>query len=228
MAELERELLALAESLDLPADRDLVDAVRARLAERPRRLPRWRMPAAVVAAILVVAFGVTMAVPDARSAVLRWLGLQSVSVIRVEKLPPATTGAGVFGERVSLSEAGRIVGFRVLLPDLGEPPDDVRVNRFTPDFVVLLYGRPRRLRLTEFRSSEGFVQKFATADQPVESVRVNGGPGLWIEGRHVVSELFGLPRFSGNVLLWERGRLTLRLEGNLTREQALEIAKSVK
>ena len=32
----------------------------------------------------------------------------------------------------------------------------------------------------------------------------------------------------GNVLLWLRGRLTLRLEGNLTRSQAIALAQTVR
>ena len=57
---------------------------------------------------------------------------------------------------------------------------------------------------------------------------MDGQPGIWVEGEHVVSELFGLPRLSGNVLLWEQDGLTLRLEGRLTKEQALELARSVR
>ena len=181
---------------------------------------------AVVAVLLLLSIGVTMAVPEARSAVLRWLGLQSVVVIRVDELPPAATGPGVFGEAVSVEEAERVIGFHLLLPDVGAP-NAVRVNRATPDFAVLLYGSPRRLRLTELRSGTGWIEKFADASQQVERVSVNGGPGIWVEGRHVVSGLLGLPRFSGSVLLWEQEGLTLRLEGRLTRAQAIRIADSV-
>jgi hypothetical protein len=225
LADLERELRTLASSLDLPAERDLAAAVRERLTAQRRRIPRWNVPVvAVVTVLLLLSIGVTMAVPEARSAVLRWLGLQSVVVIRVDELPPAATGPGVFGERVSLAEAERVVGFRLLLPDIGQP-DAVRVSRFSPGFAVLLYGRPRaRLRLTELGPGTGTIEKFAAISDQVARVRVNRGPGIWVEGRHVVTELFGLPRFSGSVLLWEQGGLTLRLEGRMTRAQALEIA----
>ena len=62
----------------------------------------------------------------------------------------------------------------------------------------------------------------------MERVEVDGQPGIWVEGEHVVSEPFGLPRLSGNVLLWEQNGLTLRLEGRLTKEQALDIARCVR
>ncbi len=176
--------------------------------------------------MLVVGLAATMAVPDARTAVLRFLGLKGVSIIRVEELPPWTAEPHFFGEVVSLAEAERVVGLGPLLPDLG-PPDEVRIDRFAPHFMLLLYGRPQvRLRLTELVG--GTVEKFVLLEQGVERVEVNGQPGLWIEGEHVVDEPSGLPRLSGRVLLWEQKGLTLRLEGRLTREQALEIARSTR
>jgi hypothetical protein len=177
--------------------------------------------------VLVVGLAATMAVPDARTAVLRFLGLQGVTVIRVDELPPATTSPHQFGEAVTLAEAERAVGFRPLLPDLG-PPDSVRIDRFAPYFVVVLYGRPRvRLRLTEM-SGAGTIEKYALAEQRVERVLVDGKPGIWVEGRHVVAGPEGLPRLSGSVLLWEQDGLILRLEGRLTKEQALQIARNVR
>ena len=66
------------------------------------------------------------------------------------------------------------------------------------------------------------------------NISVNGGPGYWIEGEphlffyrdrsgNVRDETI---RLAGNVLLWEQGELTLRLEGDLRLPQALRIAKS--
>lgn len=225
MPDLERELRALAVVVDLPVERDLAPAVVARL-HPPKHTGRWRRIAGVAALVLVVGLAATMAVPDARTAVLRFLGLKGVTVIRVDELPPASTTRHVFGERVTLAGAERIVGFRPLLPeDLGVP-DDVVINRFNPYFIVLLYGRPNvRLRLTE--TSGGVIQKYAQFAQRVERVEVGGQPGIWVEGKHVVAEPFGMPRLSGNVLLWEQDGLTLRLEGRLDKERALDIARSV-
>ena len=86
---------------------------------------------------------------------------------------------------------------------------------------MLFYGEPElRLRLTEMVG--GTIEKYVRLEQGVERVEVNGEPGIWVEGRHVVYEPFGLPRLSGNVLLWEQQGLTLRLEGRVTKEQALD------
>ena len=74
----------------------------------------------------------------------------------------------------------------------------------------------------------GTIEKYVRIEQRVERVEVDGEPGIWVEGRHVVFEPFGLPRLSGNVLLWEQEGLTLRLEGRFTKEQALDLARSVR
>jgi hypothetical protein len=228
LPELDRELRALAVTLDWPAERDFVPAVRARLTQpSTRREIPWRKVAGVVAVVLVIATAATMAVPDARTAVLRFLGLKGVTVIRVEQLPPAPPPSeAFFGDQVSLAEAERIAGIDLLLPDLG-PPDQVWVDRLSPNFVVIHYGRPNtRLRLTELVG--GFVEKYATAEQRVERVQVNGGPGIWIEGEHVVSGPAGPPRRAASALLWEQEGLTVRMEGDLSKERALEIARTVR
>ena len=74
----------------------------------------------------------------------------------------------------------------------------------------------------------GTIEKYVRMEQRVERVEVDGQPGIWVEGRHVVSGLFGEPRLAGNVLLWEQEGLTLRLEGRFTKEQALDLARSVR
>jgi hypothetical protein len=182
--------------------------------------------AGIAALVLAVSLAATMAIPDARTAVLRFVGIKGATVIRVDELPPAATAPTQFGEPVTLAEAERVIGFRPLLID-GKPPDDVRIDRFSPYFIVLLYGKPNvRLRLTEMVG--GAIEKYARIEQRVDRVEVNGEPGIWIEGKHVVFEPFGLPRLAGNVLLWEQDGLTLRLEGRVTKDEALELARDVR
>jgi hypothetical protein len=225
MAELERELRALGAFVELPAERDLVPAVRARLSMPPQRRWRWRALAVVLAAA-IVALGVAFAIPPARSAILRFLGLEGVTIVQVDKLPPAAPEPVAIGQRISLSEAERQAGFRPLLPDLGRPSAVYLDN--LGHYLILLYGkRPARLRLAETNIGPGLIKKYTTVGG-VEPVDVDGAPGLWLKGPHVVIELSTQPRLSGNVLLWERDGLLLRLEGKLTLEQALRIARSMR
>ena len=219
MAELERDLRALAAEIDWPAEPELGARVRARLGKPARRYGR---PLAIVFAVLAVAIGAAFAVPDSRSAILRLFGLKGVTVIEVETLPQVPARPLVIGERMTLAQAAETLGFKPLLPRLGRP-DDVRVDEGS--YLILLYKG--RIRLSEFRF-DGAILKKQTARGGVEPLAVNGGPGLWVPGGHLVFELGRQPRLAGNTLLWEQGGLTLRLEGRLTKAKALEIAASVR
>jgi hypothetical protein len=69
----------------------------------------------------------------------------------------------------------------------------------------------------------------------IDEVKVNGGPGYWIEGDpHTIFYLDSrgqgrteTTRLASNVLLWEQNQLTLRIESALPKDQVLRIADSV-
>jgi hypothetical protein len=69
------------------------------------------------------------------------------------------------------------------------------------------------------------VRKLVDPRVRLRSVRVNGAPGLFIEGEHVL-----LPprRLAGNTLVWVRGGATYRLESELGRDAAVALARSVR
>ena len=226
MPDLERDLVALAVVVDLPAERDLAPAVLARL-RKPKYAGRWRRAAGIAALVLVVGLAATMAVPDARTAVLRFLGIKGATVIRVDELPPAATAPTEYGESVGIAEAERVVGFRPLLID-GRDPDDVRIDRFSPSFIMLLYGEPE-LRLRLIQIVGGTIEKYALIGA-ARGAREGGRPAGDLGGRPSTSSpaCSGCPRLAGNVLLWEQDGLTLRLEGRFTKEQALDLARSVR
>jgi hypothetical protein len=222
MPELDAALRALGRQVEFPPTPDIASQLRARL-ERPRR---WGRPVAVALAVLVVAVGAVLAVPPARTAILDWLGLRGASIVRVDELPPTPpTGRLDLGRRITLDEAPQWT----LVPD--DEPDSVFVDDGT---VSLLWGTPDdvRLLLTEFRG-EAFIEKLIEPDVEVEPVSVNGRAGAWLEQPHVV--VFKDPRgrirdnearLAGKTLLWQDGEVTLRLEGNLSKAEALRIARS--
>jgi len=221
MAELRRELHELAAHVALPAERELWLGIEARLARRPAR--QWRRTAAIVLVAAATAIGIAFAVPPARSAILRFLGLDGVSIVRVDRLPPVHQSPVVVGQRTTLAEAERTLGFRPLQPAAARP--DALYLDPQSEAVLLVYGRPLRLRLEETRI--GIFQKFVSAANAVDRVRVGDDPGIWIVGPHVFDDVLGQPRLAGNTLLWQHGDVTLRLDGRVTKAQALQIARSV-
>ena len=70
----------------------------------------------------------------------------------------------------------------------------------------------------------------------VGEVTVGGLPGYWFSGEphfFTYQDARGndrdeQTRLAGNTLNWQRGDLTLRLEGQITRQQALAIAESMR
>lgn len=236
MTPLEIRLRAVGHELELPSEPDLTTRV---LGELERRRPfLWRRAAVLALAVLAIAIGTAFAVPQARTAILRFFHLGGATVIRVETLPPARERslAHGLGKPLARAQAERLLGFRLALPPVhGDPPAHVYVIGSSIGSVVLRRnGRP--VLLSEFNSfGAGSLQKLATAATNVEPAVVDGRPALWIQGApHTLTYFdrsFGFQErpvlIRGNVLLWLRGPLTLRLEGDLDRAQALELARSV-
>ena len=230
MAELETALRALGRDVAFPPTPDLVSGVGRRL-ERPQ--PFWRRPVAIALAVVAVAaIAAAFAVPQSRSAILDWLGLRNVSVVRVEKLPTVPAHGNLdLGQQVTLDEAKRRAPW-LLVPD-GEP-DTVWLNESIPGGKVsLVWGTPShvRLLLTEL-SGRAYIEKIVDGDTQVERVRI-GNAGVWFQGEHVVmfQDRDGAfhdthARLARNTLVWQQGGVTLRLEGGLTKDEALRIGRT--
>jgi hypothetical protein len=238
VSELERQLLVVGRQLDFPPEPDLSAAVRARLEARPRRPFPWRAAALALAA-LALALGAAFAVPQARTAILRFFHLRGATVELVGTLPQAVerSQAGGLGSPRSRAAAERAIGFRLVLPPVeGGGPRTVYVLDDGLGTVVLhAYGRP--VLLSEYRSSNvDFLRKAVSGRTSVDEVRVGTDPGLWIEGgTHTLTYLDRSGAFRerpilihGNVLLWVHGPLTLRLEGRLTKDRALALGRRVR
>jgi hypothetical protein len=273
--DLEGALADLAAAIEFPPTPDLAGAVATRLAEAPApgatpararrrdrlaglgRLAGWRRLAAVGLAAVLLATAVLVASPGTREAVARRLGLRGVGVELGGPLPPTVTtrpGGRLdlgLGQRVTLEEARRRVGFPVLVPGAAgfRQPAAVYVNEAVPvgGRVDLVYrarpGLPASpftdvgLLVTEFRGqpTPDFIKKVARAGL-VEEVTVDGQPGYWFSGEpHFFTYLDATgqvrdeqTRLAGNTLIWQRGDLTLRIEGEITRQEALALARSMR
>jgi hypothetical protein len=99
---------------------------------------------------------------------------------------------------------------------------------------VPIDGRRRPVLLIEIAGNElGIAKKIVQTETLVAPVAVKGRAGMWIRGPHVVAFIASangdhtpITRSSGSSLIWLHGNLTLRLEGDLTEEQALRLARS--
>jgi hypothetical protein len=225
---------------------------------RPRRpwLTGWRRLAVAGLAVVLLAAAVLAASPGTREAVARRLGLRGIGVELGGPPPPTVTtkpGARLdlgLGQRVTLEQARRRAGFPVLVPGAGlGRPDAVFVDPAVPagGRVDLVYrarpGLPASsftdagLLITEFRGQPvpEFMKKVVVVGV-VKQVTVSGGPGYFFSGDpHFFSYRDATGQFreertrlAGNTLIWQRGELTLRLEGNLSAAKAVRIAESMR
>jgi hypothetical protein len=231
VSSLEQRLQSLGGEVAFPPEPDL--ASRARLSER-RFAWRW---VALAAAVVAVALAAAFAVPGARTAILRWFHIEGATVERVETLPPAQerSSASGLGRRVSLREAERLLGFRLLLPPLAAEPPAYVLDDELATVILRVDGRP--VLLSEYSARDfGLLKKSVGEKTHVEPVRVAGEPGLWVEGPPHTLTYFSrsgefqerIVKIHGNVLLWTRGPVTVRLEGRISKAQALRLAHRIR
>ena len=244
------ELVSLGRDLPQPeVGARLATAVLARLADAPtpaaapaigvgaglRRLGeatgRHRRRTAVAVAAVLLSL---LAAPPVRAAVADWFGFAGVLVERGEG--PGTTTAPpppTVEARIRLEEAARQVGFTPALPAALGAPQGVEVSADRRLLSLSWSGGPDgTVRLDEFDARLDYT--FAKRTPGVVFVAVAGDFAMWFDEPHdvVVLNPDGSPRretarLAGNTLIWMHGGTTMRLEGDLTQDRALEIAASV-
>jgi hypothetical protein len=251
---LEQQLLGLSGDLQWPATPNLAPLVRLRIASRPRWFEsRWALAAAVV----IIAVGVLLANPPSRNAIAHWINLrthfqQVPHLATPTPLPPGPIGKRLgLGEPTTLPAARAAVKWQVLLPSSLGDPDEVYFE--APPLgpaggdVTLVYSARQGIPasnltgvavlVTEVRgkvTSDSFGKTLGS-DTTLEEVTMAGHPGYWISGApHVfffIDEAgnfrYETLRLATNTLLIDEGGTIVRIEGDLTKAQALQIAASL-
>ena len=253
---LEADLCALGSTLDAElaaahGEPDLVSAVTRRLTPpswvpQVQTRPRRRRLAVVLAA--TVAIAVTAAIPGARAAVTNFL---DIGAVRVHRDPPpgpvATTTDLQLGERTTLDDAR--ARFPVVVPtvDRLETPDEVWITSVGGGGVSLVYDARRGLPPAEHTGVGLLVQEFAGSGHPdvrkylstgarAEEVTVGSEGGVFISGGdHYLfydspagADVYEAGRLVGNALIFQQGTVTIRLEGDLSRDRMVAIAESLR
>jgi hypothetical protein len=236
--DLARELRDLGPWLVTPAPPDLRAPVRERLAAGARwPSRRWLAAAAAVLLALVIAVvpQTRIAVAHAATALLRFAGIELDSAPRSGSLP--TTPSPLPSTRLAtLDEARRQARFTIDVPARLGPPESVQLAdpdaTGAPRVVTLLY-RGGTVRLDEFdgKLEPYFAKKIDAAG--MVWANVHGQPAVWIPTPHSVTYIdrHGVrheetARLAGATLIWQGATITYRLEGQLTAEEALAIARS--
>ena len=248
----------LGERLDLPATGDpvsaAVDHIRAQrpidLRERRRANPRGRRLLAAAAAVVLLGLAAVLAAPGSRDAVARWLGIGSVTISYTGEVPEAAGRTYALGTPVALAQAvsrADAAGWRLAAPVAAGEPARAFVGH--PAGAVSLVWAPSD-DLPEIRSSgigllltampgttdAGGMHKQATRGTTVELVQVGDDPAYWIAGAShevVITDAEGevvrdSARLAANTLVWTEGDVTYRLESALDRDEAIDLASTLR
>jgi hypothetical protein len=188
---------------------------------------------------LVVAFAALVLAGAAAAGTVLDL-IPGIRVQRIER-PPAVTYRlpPLYGSPMSLGELREALPFRLLLPrPLGRPNlAYLDHDRSGSPVATVVYGghEQARLVLTQWAARSVLFDKLLGYDSHTEYVDVQGAPGIWIDGiDHDVFYLGALNKeervggyLAGNVLVWQRGSISYRLEADVPRDRALELAGSL-
>jgi hypothetical protein len=188
------------------------------------------------------------ATPPARAAIAEVLRFGSERISREEApparrvLPPATPGAPLpdLGTRTTLAEARRrLVVVAPTAPGYAVP-DEVWFAPVPGGRVSLVYdprGGRAQLLLQQFGGDgRTSVRKYLDDGTDAEAVRIGGEQGVFLSGdAHAVwytaadgQDVDEVGRLAGNALIFQRGALTIRLEGDLPRDRMVAIAESLR
>jgi len=146
------------------------------------------------------------------------------------------TTSGLAGE-TSLEAARDRLSFSILLP--AYPPDLDSPDRvFLPEtdqMVILVWTdseNPDEVRLSLHEIGPGSVIIGKFQPRVIQETQVDGNYAVWAQGPYLVQLSDGTYNWrrlvAGNTLIWEVGSITYRLESNLTLEETIRIAESLR
>lgn len=246
MRELEQRLEAAAPYYAFPATPDLAGASRARLPERRR--PGRARPALALAVVLALLGGAVLALsPGARSGVADLLDrVPGINIERRSSLPRVPYNfVPEYGTEVELDEARERFGRPLRFPEgLGEPDLVYSLESKPGDMITAVFGgddRSAELVFSQWKTGgPDLFYKVIAGNTEAESIHVGSSLGLWIHGPdHAVwyyapgvttpndDHHFASGHLAGNVLAWREGDLVYRLEADVTKQRALELARSL-
>jgi hypothetical protein len=215
--------------------------------------PKWALAAAAV----LIAAAALGAYPPSREAIANWVNVHTSFRQVPHLATPTPQPPGPLGERLGLGgrstlpDAQKQITWHIAIPSTLGQPDEVYLQP-APDApaqgeVTLVYAtRPDipvagqtgvSVLVTEARGAvdQNFFGKMIGPGTTLEAVTVGGHQGYWISGP--LNEFFftdangnfrnETARLAANTLILDYGGTVIRIEGNLTKAQALEIAASL-
>jgi uncharacterized protein DUF4367 len=175
---------------------------------------------------------ITTATPQSS---LPQMPVTATPVVKIATLIP--TLKQLAGE-TTLADAQTKVNFKIVLPtypgDLGQP-DHVFVQNAEGNMVILVWLDPQAsdqvlMSLHFIPNGSWMLEKYEP--KVTQETKVNDQRAIWTEGPYPLLLRNGNVTWDrlveGHVLIWTDGNITYRLETNLSLEEAVKIAESLK
>lgn len=184
-----------------------------------------------VATIVLVMGLIAVAIPDIRAAILEVFQIGNVTIYLdgLDTTDEPLRLDDVAGE-TDIETAQTMLKFEMLVP--ADQPDRVYVQNENMVILVWLNGETIEKVFYQIRNFDWGI--FKSSVSSVIQFEVAGHYGMWLDTPHTIEFLYQdevrdeLTYFvSGNVLIWEAGNITYRLESTLTMEEAITYAESL-
>lgn len=255
--DLGRALRAVGRDLDVPPTPPIVPGVLARIAEVERApawfQPRLSLPSRRRTLVLVAAVVLLVAAAAVAARLVVHIGAVTIGVVpsMPTPIPREFERAGVFGEPVQLADAEGRAGFAAVVPPALGSPDHVWIGQAQAGFdstvvttriVMAWEPRPRLPAIArlpwgavvmELEGEAEVIAKTVASDSAtMEPASVDGRVAIWTTGEHTMEIATATGRrtvlVTGNVLVWQEGVLTFRLETAMPKAEAVRIAESIR
>jgi hypothetical protein len=208
----------------------------------------------LAAAVVLISCATVIAIPGTRHALASWFGFGGIDIrtAPTRSTTPGSTPAPPSTDRhVTLQDAQRAATGRLALPGGLRAPDRVYLRRDGKAVIVTLAYRTAStlqptpdtgyaLVITEiFDAGDPVLEKLLHTGATATPLLIGDWPGVFIEGpqevinvEHTMSNGTAVvhevaPRTSANTLIWSNGAATYRLEGQFTRQVALNLAHTL-
>lgn len=230
MFDLEARLRLSSRAIDWPdadVSRRVMAAIQTPDRYQPAR-PRWALAAVAVVAVVVG----LLVTPTGREAVANVLELVGIRVTWGSTTEVPNSARLDLGDVVSLEEAEELVDFELLVPD--RSPDLIYHSSGSIHMVWESGDTGTNLLYSQLPGSQIFA-KVLEPETGVQFVRLRGVEGIWIDGAPHLLQVIGADgelkqvetRLSANVLAWDEGGITHRLETTGSLEEALKFVSEL-
>ncbi len=199
---------------------------------RPSRSDGSRRVLQLGAVFILIAVVSMVAIPEMRASVLGFLRIGAIRILQIE--PTATwvneTRSSILNLPNETTLERAEVSFRIPTypPAL---PDRVFVQKGDFEMVSLVWLKDDDVWFSlHVLTENGFVEKGQVRN--MQETEINGQWAVWLTEPHPIIFRLNEDRelawqVQGHVLIWEDDGLTYRLEGDLTLDEARQIAESL-